>query len=59
MDVLRRIKIYDNSEINSASILHVTFKGIIIIIIYCTVSGFASVCNEYVIKKRAHVKFAT
>ncbi|VDL62304.1 unnamed protein product [Hymenolepis diminuta] len=46
---------YDSSNINSSSVLHITFKGIIMISIYCTISGFASVYTEYVLKKRVHM----
>ncbi|KAL5961435.1 putative UDP-sugar transporter protein SLC35A4 [Taenia solium] len=46
---------YDVSTTNSSSVLHITFKGIIMISIYCTVSGFASVYTEYVLKKRVRM----
>nr|CDS32909.1 UDP sugar transporter protein SLC35A4 [Hymenolepis microstoma] len=46
---------YDTSNTNSSSMLHITFKGIIMMSIYCTVSGFASVYTEYVLKSRVHM----
>ncbi|KAM3181058.1 hypothetical protein ACTXT7_015093 [Hymenolepis weldensis] len=46
---------YDSSNINSSGVLHITFKGIIMISIYCIISGFASVYTEYVLKKRVHM----
>ncbi|VDK36466.1 unnamed protein product [Taenia asiatica] len=46
---------YDKSTTNSSSVLHITLKGIIMISVYCTVSGFASVYTEYVLKKRVRM----
>ncbi|VDO01795.1 unnamed protein product [Rodentolepis nana] len=46
---------YDTSNTNSSSMLHITLKGIVMICIYCTVSGFASVYTEYVLKSRVHM----
>ncbi|KAM7533937.1 hypothetical protein Aperf_G00000107067 [Anoplocephala perfoliata] len=46
---------FDTSSSNSSSVIHVTLKGLILIIIYCTVSGFASVYTEYVLKDRVQM----
>ncbi|KAL5105972.1 hypothetical protein TcWFU_010072 [Taenia crassiceps] len=46
---------YDESTTNASSVLHITLKGIVMISIYCTVSGFASVYTEYVLKKRVRM----
>ncbi|CAL8081099.1 unnamed protein product [Calicophoron daubneyi] len=38
-----------------SSVLHITVTGIIMISIYCTISGFSGVYTEYVMKKRAQM----
>nr|CDS22204.1 UDP sugar transporter protein SLC35A4 [Echinococcus granulosus] len=50
---------YDESTTNSSSVLHITLRGIIMISIYCTVSGLASVYTEYVLKKRVRMSLNT
>nr|VZI15316.1 unnamed protein product [Spirometra erinaceieuropaei] len=39
----------------TASVLHITPKGIFMVTIYCTVSGLAGVYTEYILKHRVHM----